>query len=243
MTYQAKSPVHRAHKLLACAACLLFFCNPLVTSAKPLELPEAASQGVELEEKDLAAREQLAAMVDKILENPEVNDRIVQTGQERTVFCNVCHGEDGNSVRPGVPNLASQNPVYLLDQFQRFSDGRRYDRAMSSLAASFTEEEKVLLALYYSSMKVHPTDVEDKAQVSRGKKVYDVACAQCHGENGRGEKGYARLASQKSDYVLKMLKEFRSYTGRRANPWMTVVTNSLSEEEMLDVAAYVSTLK
>ena len=43
--------------------------------------------------------------------------------------------------------------------------------------------------------------------------------------------------------AYKMLKEFRSYTGRRFNPWMSVVTSSLTDEEIADVAAYVSTLR
>jgi len=222
---------------------LLLLGSSLQAIANTIALPEPPNQGVQLEEKDLAVRKQLADMIKNIAEHPDLKEKITATGEERTVFCKVCHGKDGNSMRPGIPNLASQNPVYLLDQFQRFSDGRRYDRAMSSLATSFSEEEKVMLALYYSSMQAIPSEVKDSEQWLRGKKVYQDGCATCHGENGRGEKGYARLASQKPDYVVKMLKEFRTTTGRRDNPWMTVVTNNLTEQEMVDVAAYVSTLK
>ena len=217
----------KTHNALISAFCLFIILFPLSILAQPLVLPESGNQAIKLEEEDLAARERLAAMVDKIQQNLQLEGRMIKTGQERTIFCNVCHGKDGNSVRPGVPNLAGQNPVYLLDQLQRFSDGRRYDHAMTQLSATFTENEKVLLALYYSSLKLNSTEINSSVDTLRGKKIYDVACAQCHGENGRGDKGYAHLAGQKSDYVVKMLKEFRSYTGRRANPWMTVVTNSL----------------
>ena len=233
----------QGNRLLKHFAFALLMLSPLAGPSEPVAIPEPPYQGVQLEEKDIKAREQLARMIDKIVEDPEASERITQTGQDRTIFCNVCHGKDGNSKRPGVPNLAAQNPVYLLDQIQRFADGRRYDRSMSSLAESFTEEEKIMLAIYYSRMEAKPSDIADPEQWARGKKVYDIGCAQCHGENGRGEKGYARLASQKPDYVVKMLKEFKSYTGRRANPWMTVVAASLSDEEMEAVAAYVSTLK
>ncbi|MCW8930878.1 MAG: c-type cytochrome [Gammaproteobacteria bacterium] len=211
--------------------------------AKPIVLQAPSDKDVQLEEKDLEAQKHLAIMVNKIQKDPEAKEKIVQFGQERTILCNVCHGEDGNAKRAGVPNLAGQNPVYLLDQIQRFSDGRRYDRTMRSLASSFTEDEKIMLALYYSKMEARPTKIQDPVQWAAGKEIYDVACAQCHGERGRGEKGYARLSSQKADYVIKMLKEFRSYTGRRANPWMAAVSNSLNDEEMAAVAAYVSTLK
>ena len=231
------------YRLLKYFTFALLAISPLAGLSEPIAIPEPPNQGVKLEEKDIKAREQLAEMIDKIIGDPEASERITQTGQERTIFCNVCHGKDGNSKRPGVPNLAAQNPVYLLDQIQRFADGRRYDRSMSSLAESFTEEEKIMLAIYYSKMEAKPSGIGDPEQWARGKKIYDIGCAQCHGENGRGEKGYARLASQKPDYVVKMLKEFKSYTGRRANPWMTVVSASLSDEEMAAVAAYVSTLQ
>ncbi len=233
----------KLYKALICLSCLLMLCSSHLARADLLILPETGNQAITLKDKDIAVRERFAAMVEKIRKNPEFEDRMIKLGQDRTVFCNVCHGKDGNSVRPGVPNLASQNSVYLLDQFQRFSDGRRYDGAMTQLSKTFTEDEKVLLALYYSSLQVQPTKVMDSESALRGKKVYDVACAQCHGESGRGDKGYAHLAGQKSDYVVKMLKEFRSYTGRRANPWMTVVSSSLTEEQMSDVAIYVSSLK
>jgi cytochrome c553 len=244
MKNDAATPLFQnSHEILICVSYLLILWTPQVVLAAPLVLPEPGNQAMKLKEKDLEVRERFAAMVEKIQKNRDIEKKIIRMGQERTIFCNVCHGKDGNAVRPGVPNLADQNPVYLLDQFQRFSDGRRYDRGMTQLSETFTEDEKVLLALYYSSLKVQPTEINDSEYALRGKKIYDVACAQCHGENGRGEKGYAHLAGQKSDYVLKMLKEFRSYTGRRANPWMTVVTNSLSEEQMSNVAIYISTLK
>lgn len=224
-------------------AAALLLAVPVLVLAVTATIQEPENKGMELEEKDLLLRQRLAEQVDKLLTDPELAKKIQLVGKRRTAFCNVCHGKDGNAVRPGVPNLAGQNPVYLLDQFQRFSDGRRYDYAMTALSSSFSADEKVHLALYFSQMTPRPaTDVE-AAQVERGRSVYRIACAQCHGENGRGDKGYARLASQKADYVLKMLKEFSNYTGRRSNPWMTAVALGLSEQEMVDVAAYVSTLE
>ncbi len=222
---------------------MLLLCRSLNINAQPIRLQAPSDKGVKLEEKDRMARKQLAVMLSKALNNSDVQDKITQFGQEHTILCNVCHGDDGNAKRSGVPNLAGQNPVYLLDQIQRFSDGRRYDRTMASLASTFNEQEKVMLALYYSKMEVRPSKIQDLEQWNAGKKIYDVTCAQCHGKNGHGEKGYARLASQKADYVLKMLKEYRSYTGRRANPWMSAVASSLNKEEIAAVAAYVSTLE
>jgi len=148
-----------------------------------------------LKEKDPVIRRQLAERIDKLMTDPDLARSIKRVGKRRTPFCSACHGEDGNAMQPGVPNLAGQNPVYLLDQFQRFGDGRRYDYAMTALSSSLSQEEKLHLALYFSQMTPNPAKDVDEAQKARGKAVYDAACAQCHGENGRGEKGYAPVGT------------------------------------------------
>ena len=228
--------------LAVCAAVLMSGMSA-GAMAEPVSIPEPPNKGVVLKEDDIALRKQLDELVAKQLETPGINEQIVSAGEERTVYCNVCHGKDGNARKTGVPNLAGQNPAYLIDQIQRFSDGRRYDKAMASLAGSFTDEEKVLLALYYSKMEPVPAPVEDAERWARGQKVYSKGCAQCHGDDGKGEKGYARLASQKQSYVMKMLREFGASTGRRSNPWMTIVSQSLNDKEMEDVSYYISTMK
>jgi cytochrome c553 len=118
----------------------------------------------------------------------------------------------------------------------------RYDQAITSLAGTFSEDEKVLLELYWSQMELKPAEITDKEQWARGKKIFEIACTQCHGKNGCGGKGYARLAGQQATYVTRMLMEFRSYTGRRFNPWVTAVTTSLTDDEIADVASYISTM-
>ncbi|MET0094314.1 MAG: cytochrome C, partial [Sedimenticola sp.] len=81
-------------------------------------------------------------------------EKMQKEGRDRTVLCKTCHGVDGIAVKELVPNLAGQNPVYLVDQFKRFGDGRRNDFFMSALAKSFSEEDKIKISLYYSSMEM-----------------------------------------------------------------------------------------
>ncbi len=211
--------------------------------AELVKIEEPENKGLVLTEQDRAIRKKLAEQIERMMQEPQLAEKIRQVGERRTIFCRICHGKDGNAVRPGVPNLAGQNPVYLLDQFQRFSDGRRYDYTMTSLASAFSTEEKIYLALYFSQMTPKPAENVDAAQWARGKVIYETACMQCHGKTGRGEKGYARLAAQKADYIVKMLKEFRRYTGRRSNPYMSAVVIRMTDQEMADVAAYLSAMK
>ena len=233
--------LYQIHRRILIFLMASLMATPALGALAKIEEPE--NKGLVLTEQDRAIRKKLADQIEQLMREPQLAEKIRQAGERRTVFCGICHGKDGNAVRPGVPNLAGQNPVYLLDQFQRFSDGRRYDYTMTNLASSFSPEEKVYLALYFSQMNPRPAENVDPKQRARGKAIYEAACMQCHGKTGRGEKGYARLAAQKADYIIKMLKEFRRYTGRRSNPYMSAVAIRMTDREMADVAAYLSSMK
>jgi cytochrome c553 len=51
-------------------------------------------------------------------------------GQKDASVCRHCHGVGGNSVLPEVPNLASQNAGYLLEQMNKFVHGQRKSSAI-----------------------------------------------------------------------------------------------------------------
>ncbi|MEW7977610.1 MAG: hypothetical protein AB2814_09290 [Candidatus Sedimenticola endophacoides] len=102
--------------------------------------------------ENLELRQTLEKRMDAIRVDREAYEQIMNDGRDRTILCKACHGEDGMAVKEGTPNLAGQNPVCIVDQFQRFGDGRRYDFFMAQLAKSFDDEEKIKIALYYASM-------------------------------------------------------------------------------------------
>jgi len=192
---------------------------------------------------ELALRQQIAERVDAIAGDPEARKKAVKQGRERAILCSYCHGMDGNGLRPEIPKLSGQNPVYLLDQFEKFATGERKERVMQELAASFTEEDKVKIVLYYSSVEMIPAG-GDETLAPAGEAVYTTHCVSCHGPDGKGQEGYARLAGQSPLYVEKMLKEFRDRTtGNRFNPFMTAVSLRLTDDDMKAVAAYIANLR
>ena len=66
-----------------------------------------------------------------------------------------------------------------------------------------------------------------------------ATCMGCHGLAGNSEiASFPKLAGQGEAYLLKQLQNFKS--GERNNAIMAVVASLLSEQDMMDIAAYYS---
>ncbi|MEX2489609.1 MAG: c-type cytochrome [Pseudomonadales bacterium] len=67
------------------------------------------------------------------------------------------------------------------------------------------------------------------------------ACAACHGANGISPNDlWPNLAGQKEGYLIKQIKAFRD--GDRQDPMMAPMVQSLSDEDIEDLAAWYSSL-
>jgi cytochrome c553 len=178
----------------------------------------------------------------EIESDPEALEDVIKAGRERAIFCNTCHGDDGNAERPTYPALAGQNAAYLLDQIEQFAAGTREKKVMNVLAATFSNEEKVTLALYYTNME-RERPVLDADLAQQGAAEYQLRCAQCHGADGRGQQGYARIAGQQPGYIAKVLREYRSgESPRRLSP-MYGVAAALDESVIDAIAHYAASLR
>lgn len=99
------------------------------------------------------ASEEAMERFNYLMEDAARRQQAYEAGQERALFCGYCHGETGNSKRPHIPNLASQNPIYLFHSFEKFAKGERVDFVMSKLAKSLTLEDRVNIAVYFSQRR------------------------------------------------------------------------------------------
>lgn len=215
-----------------------------------LILTGAGSSIAATQEEILAERNRLLQIIKEVESDTSLRAAAIAEGADRSLLCSSCHGRDGNSKQPDTPNLASQHPAYLLEQLQLFASGQRKNFVMQSLAANFSTADKVNLAIYYSSMPVQPAPY-DKTLASRGKRIYDSVCFVCHGTNGKGEEGFARIAGQKPEYVSKTLHRYRANAQgkadldevKRTNPRMEQVTQNLSDEDIRELANYVASLR
>jgi cytochrome c553 len=181
------------------------------------------------------------ARLGAIQKNSDELRAAVQAGRKASFFCVNCHGDNGVSKLPEVPNLAGQNADYLLEQIRKFGDGRRKDEFMQGLIKVLTEEEKIQISLFYAVQRVKPNP-QDTTLVAAGQKVYAQFCNRCHGDQARGSEVIPRLAGQHSEYVIQSVTRYRDKTGERVDPLMFSAVAPLRNEQIKAVAAYLSSL-
>lgn len=173
--------------------------------------------------------------------DPAALKQAVEAGKKASFFCANCHGEDGISKSPEVPNLAGQNPAYLLEQIRKFGSGERKDPFMQGLIKVLKDDERLQITLYYAGVSVRPSPA-DPAQVARGKGLFDKLCVRCHGEQARGNDAYPRLAGQKLPYLQTSITRYRDQTGVRNNQLMSIATAPLKNEDIVAIAHYLTQL-
>jgi len=163
-----------------------------------------------------------------------------EAGHERIRFCGYCHGEDGNSKRDYIPNLAAQHPLYLFNQFEKFRDGTREDYVMSKLAQTLSLEERINIAVYYSQQTAKPRTGGEPAKVSTGEKLFAERCAGCHGEHAQGFRDMPRLAGQPAEYLGIALRRFKEMDPTKHSTPMIGVANSLSSGDIDSLSDYLA---
>lgn len=167
--------------------------------------------------------------------------------------CSVCHGNDGISPNSSFPNLAGQTETYLESQLSDFHDRSRADRDakayMWSMAGNVSGKSLSRVAQYFAALAPPPGAAgQDPAAVDAGRKIFEqgiapenvTACQTCHGAKAAGNGAFPRLAGQHRDYLVAQLKAFRS--NERDNPIMHPVVEHLTDAQIDDLAAYLTSL-
>lgn len=190
-----------------------------------------------------AANSSLLEQLHSVEADPALSAAALRQGARVAAVCANCHGANGISAQQDTPNLAGQNPQYLLEQMQKFADGRRRFEFMEGLIKAMKPEERIAAVLFYARQAVPARPVEDAALHAKGKAYFEQVCFRCHGADGHGSAAFARLAGQSTAYVVRALKRYRDGTdGARSDPLMSATTRQMSDADMRAVAAYVASL-
>lgn len=131
--------------------------------------------------------------------------------------CNGCHGTDGVSAGPNMPNLGGVPANYMIDQMKQFKSGERPSSVMGRLAKGYSDEDFAAMAKFFASMKyVGAKQPVDDAKVAKGKALHEDRCEKCHEKGGTVGADEGILAGQWKEYMEISFNEYRS--GKRKMP-------------------------
>lgn len=74
-------------------------------------------------------------------------------GKIKAQPCATCHGTNGISTSPEIPNLAGQKQVYLQNAIKQYRDGVRKNAMMNTFAKPLSDTDIANIAAFFSEMK------------------------------------------------------------------------------------------
>jgi cytochrome c553 len=168
----------------------------------------------------------------------------IAAGEKKAEACMACHGPNGNSSNAVFPILAGQTFRYLYLQLKDFNEGRRSDAVMTAQAENLSRQDMLDLAEYFAAQKQKPNGFKaDDEKAARGKRKADeVLCSMCHLGGFSGQNDIPRVSGQHFDYVVKQLKDFKARKRTNDAGNMTSVAGTLSDQDIDDLAHYISNL-
>ena len=153
-------------------------------------------------------------------------------GEAQTALCGGCHGASGVSPDPMVPNLAGQEPHYLVNAIKAYRDGARNH---SKMIADKSDAEIENIAAYYAVQA-------GASPVSDFNGVADVVakCDRCHGAAvGESTMVVPMLYGQKQEYLLRVMKQYRDE--QRGSSMMHKMSAGYSDRVLAEIAEYYAT--
>jgi len=185
-------------------------------------------------------RGRLGALLVMMLAVPPVTAAALE---ERLVPCLACHGEKGQSQQPEVPSLGAQPAFYVMVQLFMFRERLRIVEVMNTMTKGLSDDDLRNMADVIAQLPP-PQPVEgpgDPARLERASAlIQQHQCKFCHNPDFSGAQQAPRLAGQREDYLVKALREYKNNTRRGYDPAMAEVLYPISDEQILDLAYFLT---
>ena len=171
-----------------------------------------------------------------------LKDANAQSLQDKIAQCAACHGEDGQSKDPKIPNIGGQPKLFVMYQLFFYREGRRKSPEMNVIAKELTDAELDAISAYVSKLPPSPARAApDEARYERGAKLaQERICASCHNPDYSGREQMARLAGQHPEYTLKALQDFRAGIRIGTQAAMPETVRGLTDDALADLAHYLA---
>ena len=161
---------------------------------------------------------------------------------ERLRLCAPCHGDDGNSRMPNIPSLAGQPEFFIINQLFLMREGVRKVEAMTALVKDLKDDDLLALAKHFAALPAKASgEPIDPALAQRGAELATARrCGSCHQPALTGADQIPRIAKQRVDYLIAVLKELRD--GRRpgADTLMSAAVAGLSDADLAALAHFAA---
>jgi len=166
-----------------------------------------------------------AAQAPRLREPPPFGDPA--QGEALTASCGRCHGARGISPEPLIPNLAGQEPTYLVNAIKAYRD---HERSHEEMMADRTDQEIEHIAAYYSTQAAG-------SMADPGEELESIVakCNRCHSRaEGESKLVLPSLYGQKREYLLRVMKEYRDE--ERGSSMMHKMSSGYSDELLEQLA-------
>ena len=152
--------------------------------------------------------------------------------------CAPCHGPDGTSGTPGTPSIAAQPKVYLENLLVLVREGVRGSEVMQQQMKGLSDREISALATHYSKQALRPTPgAADAALVKQGRLASaKYRCGICHLRDYRGRDGSPRIAGQREEFLVDILRAFRDAPPHASDANMTAAMYGVSDADIRAMA-------
>ena len=174
-----------------------------------------------------------------------------KTLRERLNGCFSCHGTQGISKDPNIPNLAGQVSGDIFRQLTAMKQGSTYNSLI--MAGAVAEMDVQIMRefdVFFSTLPPENPSVmlneADQKLAQEGQELYQAdstkrsndSCAGCHGHEGEGRApDQPRVAGQKLDYMISQLLAYKA--GVRRHEAMISVTTRLSDRDIRALSLYM----
>ena len=160
----------------------------------------------------------------------------LQGGLAVAVLCEECHGKNGVSTTQGVPNLAGQQPAYLIASTLEYKSGTRDHGGTGEMLTELEQVDIEEMAMYFASQSAPMREAPPFGDPVVGE-ADSASCGKCHGAGGISHKPMVpSLAAQDPFYLVSATKAYRNHD-RSDDTKMPVKT----DEQIDNIAAYYST--
>ena len=171
--------------------------------------------------------------------------------------CSQCHGLDGATSSDGAPFIAGQQQEYMVSALEHYKstdpkDARKDNKSHEALK-DMDKAAFINVAAYYNSLttawqpqryvqKPKITTVS-QAAINAGTKK-STSCIDCHGAEGNSTlPGIPTLAGLQNSYIKDAIKGYFNGDRKEHKIIMQYFKQSISKQDISDLAAYFSTRK